>query len=427
MESILNVQVSCFANYTSAENPAEVNLLQWLTSDKYREQVELIRTLEAKEERDRIKATLPAITPAGTFTQRAQDHLIKHSGFLQFDIDWKENTHITNYQGLKQQICNIPNVAYCGLSVSGKGFWGLIPIAYPEKHRQHFESLEKAFAHFGIVLDPAPKNVASLRGYSYDQEPYFNHQATIYQMYEKPERRTYSGVYEKGSEREKVDACLAEIERHRADLTGTYTAWFEIGCSLANAFGEDGRVYFHLVSQYHPDYSSHKTDRQYNACLKGNNTFTIATFFNYCAQAQIRYKDLVETETKLRTYEVPLPPAQEIISSEKVEKEVEPSKPAIEKPEKAAIYQVKELKPWDVEELESFFENASLPSESIQLLPWEKITDPQQFIRSHISYIKANNGKRSTLPHFERLTRLKAILEGTALQIRHTPLLHRAA
>jgi len=181
MKSILNIQVSCFANYDTPGNPKAVNLLSWLKSEKYRNQVERIRSIVDKTERDSIKATLPAITPSGLFTYRSVKHLVKHSTFIQFDIDEKGNESVGNFRELKSQISRIKNVAYCGLSVSGTGFWGLIPIAYPDKHDQHLKAIQQSFTGFGIAIDPAPKSVASLRGYSYDPGAYFNHNASVFE------------------------------------------------------------------------------------------------------------------------------------------------------------------------------------------------------------------------------------------------------
>ena len=186
MDSILNIEVSCFANYDTPDNPKLVNLLAWLKSEKYRGQVEKIRSLTDKAERDRVKATLPAITPSGVFTYRSVKDLVKHTGFIQFDIDANGNESVGNFKELKAQLSKIKNVAYCGLSVSGTGFWGLIPIAYPEKHNQHHKSIEEAFRAFGITIDPAPKSVASLRGYSFDADAYFNHKALIFEHYYVP-------------------------------------------------------------------------------------------------------------------------------------------------------------------------------------------------------------------------------------------------
>ena len=74
----------------------------------------------------------------------------------------------------------IKNVAYCGLSVSGRGYWGLVPIHDPAMHKEHFEALQDDFHFIGIKIDPAPGNVASPRYYSYDSNGYFNAKATVY-------------------------------------------------------------------------------------------------------------------------------------------------------------------------------------------------------------------------------------------------------
>lgn len=179
MNSILNIEVSCFANYDTPSNPKLVNLLSWLKSEKYRSTVELIRSITDKTERDIIKSTLPAITPSGIFTYRSAKHLVKHTCFIQFDIDLKGNESIENFNELREQVSRIKNVAYCGLSVSGTGFWGLIPIAHPYKHAGHYKAIQEKFGRLGITIDPAPKSIASLRGYSFDKAAYFNHNAIV--------------------------------------------------------------------------------------------------------------------------------------------------------------------------------------------------------------------------------------------------------
>ena len=78
--SVLDVTVSCFANFWAVENPRPVNLLHWLTSAKYAQQVIAIRQLTSKTRRDKLKAGLPAITPSGTFTRRDSSALVEHSG-----------------------------------------------------------------------------------------------------------------------------------------------------------------------------------------------------------------------------------------------------------------------------------------------------------------------------------------------------------
>lgn len=286
LNSVLNVEVSCFANYTSPNKPKPVNLLLWLLSKKYQIETEYIREIVNKKERDMLKAKLPAITPSGMFSKRTDQALIKHSGLLQFDIDFKDNQHIVNYRKLKQQLCNIINVAYCGLSVSGSGYWGLIPIAYPEKHREHFEGLKKVFKKFEINIDPCCKDISRLRGYSFDPEGYFNHKAKIFFKYESqdlPQKGQLSFTKTNYNSVEGILAnCIAIIVREQIDITSNYQNWFKIGCSLANFSGESGREYFHALSRIHLEYDFNKTNKQFDSCLKKSYKYTINTLFYYC-------------------------------------------------------------------------------------------------------------------------------------------------
>ncbi|MCG8328654.1 MAG: tyrosine-type recombinase/integrase [Chitinophagales bacterium] len=122
LKSVLDVEVSCFKSYRSNE-PKPVNLLTWLTSDKYADQIKALRSIADKGKRDKIKSSLPAITISGSFYPiRKEEHLVKHSGLLCIDIDPKGNEHIMNFPMLKEELFKIQNVAYAGLSASGKGF-----------------------------------------------------------------------------------------------------------------------------------------------------------------------------------------------------------------------------------------------------------------------------------------------------------------
>ena len=189
MKSILDIEISCFADYSTPSDPKTVNLLTWLTSTKYKDQVDLIRSLDDKKKRDAIKSTLPCITPSGLFTYRSQKNLVKHSGFIQIDIDrMKSNLEISNWDDLKDELSKLPQIAYFGMSASGQGYWGLIPIPPdPDNHKGYFETLFDIFLNrWGIELDDKPKNIASLRGYSYDLTAYFNHEAKTFIVLKKP-------------------------------------------------------------------------------------------------------------------------------------------------------------------------------------------------------------------------------------------------
>lgn len=303
-QSPLAVEVSCFKNYYTSSDPRSVDMLSWLNSGKYSDQVKAIRTTEDKETRNKIKATLPGITPSGLFRYRNGDpaNFIKHSGLIQFDIDMKGNEHIGNYADLKKEICNISNVAYCGLSVSGRGYWGLVPIRYTEEHTAHFWGLYEAFKNLGMNLDTKPKDHCSLRGYSYDPDGYFNHQAkvfcilgadpasTVSSSKTKPFRRQHLGNNIRGE----VEQLIQIIQDQRIDITAGIDNWLRLAYGLAGEFGEAGRDYFHAISQYHLEYDEKRTNDLFNSCLRGNSgsrPATLNTFFWLAKQHGIILRD----------------------------------------------------------------------------------------------------------------------------------------
>jgi hypothetical protein len=303
-KSCLNVEVSAWANYFETEHPRNINLLTWLHSAKYAQQVEAIRAAATKEERDKLKATLPAITPSGIFSRREGAGLIRHSGFIQIDIDLKDNWHIGNYAELKAQLSKLQNITYLGLSVSGTGFWGLVPILYPHKHKQHFQALKSAFLKMGIRIDDKPGNVASLRGYSYDNEAYFNHSAKPFTLLveSQPEQCQYkaAGTRVQRNEAEKVEAILQQAEAGRIDITKGITNWFKIGLGLAAEFGESGRGYFHRASQFHTDYRAGKCDAEYSRCLAkySRTSVTLASFFDIAKDYGLTWKQRLHSSSQ---------------------------------------------------------------------------------------------------------------------------------
>lgn len=199
MQSVLDKVVSCAPKYDAkAETLSDVNLLTWLTSQKYRAKVEYIRGCTDEKEIKALKASLPIVLVSGKFSARNSGGLIQHSGLICIDIDGKDNPHLANWQDVPNILSKMSNVAYAGMSVSGRGYFAIIPIAYPERHKHHFYALERDFLALGIVIDPVCHEVNRARGYSYDDNAYFNHQAQPYRkLFDKEAAqrrgRTFSG------------------------------------------------------------------------------------------------------------------------------------------------------------------------------------------------------------------------------------------
>ena len=285
-----NTIVSLFRNYKSTI-PENTNLWDWLKNDSYSKDVEYIRQINDKKERNVLKSNLPCITPSGIFLKRTVSGLIKHSGFICIDIDSDDNPNISDFNQLRDQLKNIINVAYSGLSVSGKGVFCLIPILYPEKHKEHFEALKICFKNLGIIIDKSCGDISRLRGYSYDKDAYFNENAEMFnKIFEYKFDTSYlqkNEIIEKSFQNgedsfKKVQKILDKIKNRKVDITKNNNQWFNIGCALANEFGERGREIFHTVSQYYPNYQQSECDTTFSNCLKGNySDIGIGTFFHW--------------------------------------------------------------------------------------------------------------------------------------------------
>jgi len=150
MKHPLDITVSEFKNIRTPSSPREVNLHEWLLDEMYKDTVIRLRGAESKEERDRIKMfELPAVTTSGTFSYRETGQLIRHSGLCCIDIDAGDNPHISDWEAAKHDLSKVVNIAYCALSVSGRGVFAIIPIAHPERHGEHFDLLKYAFTVLG--------------------------------------------------------------------------------------------------------------------------------------------------------------------------------------------------------------------------------------------------------------------------------------
>jgi hypothetical protein len=405
MHNFLNVEVSRFNSYTNPDGPITINLLDWLQSDEFRQAAQAIRATDDKAERKALKAKLPAITPSGIFRRRAQDALIKHSGLIQFDIDLTgENRHITNWTNLKNEIFKIKNVAYIGLSISGQGFWGLIPISDPDRHEEHFRAIEILFSRFGIKIDTLPKNVASLRGASYDPDAYFRPEAaTFNQLVSRPRHNAIAPIsqnfYSKASS--KLDWIIDKMnsanegERHSArlryaKLCGGYIASGEIDSSAEQA----------LISAYIQTYGASDSEadqaKEIKAIKDGIRAGLSQPISSKAKPPASNWRNhwlnaMHQTQTTSP------PPLSQL-----------PDKPMLR--DTWSMSQSSKMWQDDIKELETFFSNIVLPPEPIQLNPYTTITNAKAFVSSHLGAVKANNGSGYFSPYLNRLKDFRRLM-----------------
>lgn len=280
--------VSVFNNVHDSE-PKEMKLGEFLAlGAQYREQIMRLRAATGHETRSRLKKQLPMMTTSGVFRGgRRAECLAAYSGLICIDIDAKDNTEAPDFDHLKENVLSqIKEVAYAARSVGGKGYFAIIPLRYPNQHKQQFKQLQKDFADIGITIDAACSDVCRLRCLSYDEAPYVNDEAVAYTgVYKEPRQPQWQSWQRNGfadDTDERVYQACKEIELRKIDMTDNYEDWIAIGFSLAT-LGEAGREYFHIVSRQSPKYRARETEQKFSSFLRScSNGYSIGTFFYYC-------------------------------------------------------------------------------------------------------------------------------------------------
>lgn len=294
--------ISLFKDYKTKIPIDIISLYDWVTTDSFKAHAERIRSISDKKIQRELKARLPCITPSGIFSYCKDENLNQHSGFICVDIDGGEsNPQITDFEALKIKLSHIPFISYCGLSISGNGIYCLIPIKYPDKHKEHFFAIEEFFQKIGINIDASCKNVSRLRGASYDPNPIINLEARIFvktiDRSVKPQKFSFdkkgSHIFVNG-EFHSIPYYMAImikfIDDNKIDITGDRKQWFSIGCALASEYGENGRYIYHEFSKHYKNsrycYTVEETDAMYSNCLKAYKryNYTIGTFYYFCKE-----------------------------------------------------------------------------------------------------------------------------------------------
>ena len=290
MKSLFDTKISYYSNVEDNVG-TEISLRDFLFCDKYKEHIEHIRSIPDEEQQKSLKKQLPLATISGTFAPtRKAENLVAHSNLLCIDIDKKDNMGVTWFEDLKHEWHNIPQILYAAHSVRGEGWFAIFHIAYPDKHKEQFEALQRDFANSGLIIDKSCKDVSRMRTISYDPVPYVNEAATLYNKVWVEPKPTIHIPYSGGDDIAQVEKCCHIIADRGIDITATYDDWFHVGAALAS-LGERGRNLFHLVSSQNAKYKAAETDKKFDNFLRNVSSISIATFFHICSQYGINWKE----------------------------------------------------------------------------------------------------------------------------------------
>lgn len=140
----------------------------------------------AKQATSELKRQLPAVLWSGTFTQRANDKLVQHSGLICADLD-SLNGELSNVRG---RLIQSPHVWALFTSPSGDGLKVVFRVpADATKHVGSFRAVEEHVCELtGKQIDRSCKDPARLCFLSYDSGIYHNVNAVEIRPLPEPEK-----------------------------------------------------------------------------------------------------------------------------------------------------------------------------------------------------------------------------------------------
>lgn len=259
------------------------------------EYVGAVRSAKTDDQKSAAKKNVPMVTISGTFSTRSDAALIEHSGFLCMDIDNEDPDKVKSILAADDHVYAIFS------SISNNGAAVVFNID-GKRHRDAFLAIsEYLFETYSLVVDPSCKNESRGRFVSHDPNLYINQSARKWSKYIPKKDITKVKESKTIFVKSDFDQIVKTICDRRLDIAGNYDNWLRIGFGIAEKFGESGREYFHLLSQYRNGRNASTTaliDRQYDACLKANGPgrhATIGSFYFFVKQAGI---EIYSTQTK---------------------------------------------------------------------------------------------------------------------------------
>lgn len=338
-----------YVDQETGECIQQMTIREFCLSDRWKPCVEKLRAMRQEfgdkakkmDEYINTKKRLPGATLSGLFAlyddeciakdgrkyvkkvSRRETHLQQHTGWLAIDIDLADNKHLTNFENVRM-VCQFrPEIALLMRSCSGVGYFGLVRLAYPDKHKEHFKALLKEYAAIGITLDKQCGNIGRVRFASWDEPEhiYINPQAVAYKGVEteapqiiprsimgyyssdyirhglnlenNPFGRRESGAFwdDPRVQDRLIEVVVKAMVSRRVNITEEYDDWCKAGWALkGHPYGE--RL-FHELSACSQKYNAANTTLKWRQ-LGQSNTVTGNYLIHACKQSlgEYTYREL---------------------------------------------------------------------------------------------------------------------------------------
>lgn len=255
------------------------------------EKINKIRTLNDKNEVDKLKNTLTAIMFNGTFSDRTDNGLIEHSGMCILDFDKYPNDDIMKSE--REKLIKDKYTLMVFTSPSGKGLKALIRIPKSDKleHKRRFN----AYATYinSEYFDLKNCNISRVCFESYDPEIYINQYAEEFTEIEEEKGYSYlekPPVCILHDEQKKIDIIM-KFKRNKSFVEGERNAYI---FDLAGQFCEYGisqSTTENFISNYvlTGDFSEHEMKQTIRSAYK-KREFDSKYFEDYSTVSKIKLK-----------------------------------------------------------------------------------------------------------------------------------------
>ena len=249
---------------------------------QYKAKIDRIRSinkLSNKKEYDKLKKSLPSYTATATFGDvRIKSNLLAYNSLAVIDFDKLDK----NADEIKEIISQNQYVIYCAKSAGGQGLFALVRLGLrQEDYEGQIMALYRDFRAIGLgkYLDESCKDITRLRFISYDEKPYVNLMAKIYNdkistpsiptiSSSKNDDEKQNQISEK--DRQTLQNIIDEVRANKLQLTKNHNDTMYIGGVLSSLMGEDGRQYLHIIRAQRWGYNAAKLDEEYNYILANN-------------------------------------------------------------------------------------------------------------------------------------------------------------
>jgi hypothetical protein len=173
----------------------------------------------------KIKGQLPAFTPGAQLDTKDKDAMpaqknIRLSGFMQVDIDPQDNLNLKDASAIRDKLAQIPYIVMSAISARGKGVWGLLALAEPEKFTEYIDQVAAYFRMARITIDKSKsKNPTELRYFSPDPGAILKSEYKLFPLVKLQSKANLNPVAQQRYAN-KVGSSLSDLQRWVTETTG---------------------------------------------------------------------------------------------------------------------------------------------------------------------------------------------------------------